>query len=102
MSSKLANQIQLASEDIMKIFVASSTLGLKVAQAIQVNLEHFAEVVIWDQQIFGVSSYPLEALEHMAKNADFGVFVMTPDDLRKSSSKVAPVPRDNVILEYGV
>src|SRR5690349_2440374 len=90
------------SKDSMKIFVGSSTLGLKVAQAIQVNLEQFAEVIIWDQEVFGASSYTLEVVERMSKSADFGVFVMTPDDLRKKSGKVTPVPRDNVILEYGV
>lgn len=86
----------------MKIFVASSTHGLKVAQAIQVNLEHCAEVIIWDQQVFDVSSYPLEALERAAKEADYGIFVMTPDDLRQTNRKANPVPRDNVILELGV
>lgn len=86
----------------MRIFVASSTLGLKVAQAIQVNLEQYADVVVWDQEVFDVSSYPLESLEQMAKNADFGIFVMTPDDLQKSRNRVAPVSRSNVILEFGV
>jgi hypothetical protein len=86
----------------MKIFIASSTIGLTIAQAIQVNLEQYAEVVVWNQQVFEISSYPLEALEQTAKSADYGVFVMTPDDIRKSGRRVSPTPRDNVILELGV
>jgi hypothetical protein len=86
----------------MKIFVASSTQGLKVAEAVQVNLEEYADVIIWNQQVFDVSSYLLEALERVAKEVDYGIFVITPDDLRKSATRSGPIPRDNVIFELGM
>jgi hypothetical protein len=76
--------------------------GLPEARAIQECLETFAEVVIWDQQVFTVSSYALESLERASAEFDFGIFVMTPDDLQKKDRKSIMVPRDNVILEFGI
>lgn len=86
----------------MKIFVASSTQGLTVAEAVQVNMEKYADVILWNQQVFDVSSYLLDALEQMARDVDYGVFVITPDDLRRSGTKSGPIPRDNVIFELGM
>lgn len=86
----------------MRIFVASSTAGLPEAHTIQELLESYADVVVWDQQIFGVSSYTLESLEQAAATFDFGIFVLTPDDLRRSGGSKSPVPRDNVIFELGL
>ncbi|MGA2147613.1 MAG: TIR domain-containing protein [Bryobacteraceae bacterium] len=86
----------------MRLFVASSMAGLPEARAIQECLETFAEVVIWNQQVFTVSSYALESLERASAEFDFGIFVMTPDDLQKKDRKRIMVPRDNVILEFGI
>jgi hypothetical protein len=86
----------------MRVFVASSTQGLPEAHAIQECLESFADIVVWDQGVFDVSSYPLEALEQAARDFDCGIFVMTPDDLRTSGTKKALVPRDNVVFEIGM
>jgi hypothetical protein len=86
----------------MKIFVASSTIGLRVAEAIQLNLENYAGVTLWNQQVFGVADYQLESLELIAKDADYGIFVVTPDDILKIKGKTSPVARDNVIFEMGM
>ena len=86
----------------MKVFIASSTTGLREAHAIQENLEPHFEVSVWDQNVFGISSYPLETLQKVAHDAEYGIFVMTPDDFRQRGSEQDSVPRDNVILEYGV
>lgn len=86
-----------------KLFVASSKESLPVAESIQENLSGYAEVILWNQGIFDVSTYALEALEAAGQDFDYGVFVMTPDDLRKKGDGTrSVVPRDNVIFEFGL
>lgn len=82
--------------------MASSTPGLGHALAIQANLEPRADVVVWQQSVFAVSTYPLEALEQAARESDYGVFVVTPDDLRTGSGRRVSIPRDNVMFEFGL
>ena len=86
----------------MKIFIASSTEGLPAAAAVQVNLEGLGSIAIWNQGLFEASSYPLDVIEREAADADYGIFVMTPDDMRRKGGNTVPVPRDNVVFEFGV
>jgi predicted nucleotide-binding protein len=84
------------------VFIGSSTEGLGVAKAIQMNLDHVCTSVIWSQGVFGLSEGTLEALAERLEEFDFGVLVLTPDDLLTSRKKKAPAPRDNVLLELGM
>jgi hypoxanthine phosphoribosyltransferase len=85
-----------------RIFVGSSEESLLIAYAIQENLERVAEVVVWDQDIFNVSSYNLEALSDELQRSDFSVFVFTPEDDAKIHGEKHRTVRDNVLFELGL
>jgi tetratricopeptide (TPR) repeat protein len=85
-----------------KIFIASSIEGLGIAYAAQQNLHHCAEVTVWDQGVFTLSSTALDSLLAVISTADFGIFIFTADDLIKIRGKEHPTVRDNVLFELGM
>lgn len=85
-----------------RIFVGSSTEGLPIAEALQVGLEYDAEVTVWSQGVFGLSSGTLETLVTTAKGFDFAVLVLTPDDMIVTRGEEKPIARDNVLFELGL
>ena len=44
------------------LFVGSSTEGLPYAKAVQLNLDHLCQVVLWTQGVFGLSGGTLKEL----------------------------------------
>jgi hypothetical protein len=84
------------------VFVGSSAEGLAVAEAIQLNLDRACEVAIWSQGVFGLSEGTLETLVDEAKEFDFAILVVTPDDMTQSRGKTQQSPRDNVLFELGL
>ena len=84
------------------VFVGSSTEGFEYAKALQTNLDYSCQVVLWSQGVFGLSKGTLEDLACKLGNVDFGVLVVTPDDMVESRGERAASPRDNVLLELGM
>lgn len=75
-----------------------------MARFLQSELEKLVqcEATCWDQDIFELSSFTLEALTNAAKSYDFAVLVATSDDSTTTRGKAIAVPRDNVIFELGL
>jgi hypothetical protein len=85
-----------------RVFIGSSTEGLRVAKTIQLLLDHTCEVSIWSQGVFGLGEGSLEALVNSLDLFDFAILVLTPDDLVETRGNVRQAPRDNVLLELGL
>jgi hypoxanthine phosphoribosyltransferase len=84
------------------LFIGSSTEGINLAYAVQENLQHIAEVTVWNQGIFELSKYTYESLDHALNATDFGVLVFTPDDIAKIRGVEVMTTRDNVVFELGL
>jgi steroid delta-isomerase-like uncharacterized protein len=84
-----------------RVFIASSVEGLEIAEAIEVDLQYFADVTIWDQGVFHLSEGSLAALDEIADQSDFAIAVLTADDMTTKRGQTHAVPRDNVIFELG-
>ena len=84
------------------IFIGSSTEGLRVAYAIQENLEPVADVTVWPQSVFQLSRSTLDSLLLILGESEFGIFVFTPDDMVAIRDEARPTVRDNVLFELGL
>ena len=87
---------------IPKLFIISSAESLPVAHEIQGQLRHDVFSTTWDQGIFFVGGYPLEALEKAVNESDFAVAVAEPDDIIESRGGRFVTLRDNVLFELGI
>jgi len=85
-----------------RIFIASSIESLDVADAININLDHQAEVTIWRNGTFKLSTGSIDSLVEKAKSVDFAIFIFTPDDISKIRDQSKNVVRDNVLFELGL
>lgn len=85
-----------------KLFIGSSSEGLDVARAVEVQLERDAEVTVWSDGVFGLGRGTLESLVLSLDKFDFAVLVLTPDDMTVSREVSSQSPRDNILLELGL
>jgi len=86
----------------LSVFVGSSSEGLKIAYALQQNLEHVSDVTVWPQGIFFPSNSTLDDLLKALDTFDFGVFVFSHDDVLTIRESHQAAVRDNVIFELGL
>lgn len=85
-----------------RAFIGSSVEGLSIAYAVQQNLLHNAEITVWDQGVFELSSTTIESLSKALDSNDFGIFVFSPDDTIKMRGSESASVRDNVLFEMGL
>ena len=85
-----------------KVFVGSSKRNLRVAKVLGEELEEDAEVIIWDEGVFGLNRGILEELLNKLDEFDFAVLVLAPDDMIISKDDLRPSTRDNVLFECGL
>src|SRR5215467_1966221 len=84
------------------IFVGSSAESLAMAHAVQRNLDHFANVKVWNQGIFTPSQNTIDSLITALDEHDFAIFIFSPQDLLNIRGEEHSAVRDNVILELGL
>ncbi len=85
-----------------RVFIGSSVEGKSLAEAIQSNLDHDAYCTVWSQGVFGTGSNSIDALLDGVRTNDFGIFVLSPDDVATIRADQFCVARDNVLLEAGM
>lgn len=95
------NLIQMKSSK-PSVFIASSVEGLRIADAINANLEHDAHCTIWRAGTFKLSSQTVDDLVKKSSAIDFAVFAFTPDDVAAIRKQEEAIARDNVVFEMGL
>jgi len=85
-----------------RVFVGSSTERLDIAYSIQQNLEYDAQVTVWTQGIFKLSTSTLDSLLTSLDNFDFAIFVFHPDDITQVRDNTFYTVRDNLVFELGL
>lgn len=86
----------------LPLFVASSKESLAVADAINRNLDAFADVTVWKNWAFPSLESTLAGLQDALENHYFGIFVATPDDISTIRGQQLPVVRDDVMFELAL
>lgn len=84
-----------------RAFIGSSVEGLAAAEALEFDLQFFADVTLWDQGVFHLSQGTLAALQQAAAQSDFAILVLTADDVTTRRGQTYVTARDNVIFELG-
>lgn len=85
-----------------RLFIGSSSEKLRYAYALQEQLEHDADVTLWNQAFFELNTSYLDSLTNGLKDSDFGVFIFAPDDILKLRDQAHAAVRDNVLFEFGL
>lgn len=84
------------------VFIGSSSEAKKIANTLQVALEHDCDPQVWHQGLFQPGRSYLESLVRALPGYDFAVLVISPDDFVESRGTSDPAPRDNVLFELGL
>lgn len=88
-------------EILPKIFIGSSSEGLKVAKNIEAKLLEFAKCTIWTEAFeFGKSNF--DNLADQIAFYDYAILIVTGDDTIVSRGKSQKGGRDNVLFEFGL
>ncbi|WP_442546154.1 nucleotide-binding protein (plasmid) [Arthrobacter sp. KN11-1C] len=88
----------------VKVFIGSSTEGLKIARTLQAELESATGCTVnrWDIATFAPGSLTLDALISEANEVDFAILVATGEDTITTRGTETAAVRDNIIFEFGL
>ena len=89
-------------DPLPSVFIGSSSEGLDVAREVEQQLQQDAVTTIWKDAVFGLGIGALESLMNALDQFDFGVMVLSPDDLTQSRERNYASPRDNIVFELGL
>ena len=86
----------------LRIFVASASEGLEVANAVCDVLRGHDRIDprIWTEDIFKLGLTYIEALEAELSKADFAVLSLTRHDQSITRGELRMAPRDNILLSW--
>jgi predicted nucleotide-binding protein len=85
------------------VFVGSTVERLPVARAIQDACQYdFWTTRLWTDGVFGAGKTTIESLAAQVESLDFGLLVVTADDVVEMRGAQSPTPRDNVVFELGL
>ncbi|WAC39869.1 STING domain-containing protein [Pedobacter sp. SL55] len=85
-----------------RIFIGSSSEGLKVAKYVKSYFANDFECFLWTDDIFKYNESVFDTLLKSASLFDFGIMVATKDDFTVSRNTNFDTPRDNIVFEYGL
>lgn len=85
-----------------RIFIASSSEGKAVAQAVKQQFTDIEQVDIWYENVFQINRSYFDSLNRAANLYDFAIVCLTPDDMLSSRGQEQLAPRDNVLFELGL
>jgi CRP/FNR family cyclic AMP-dependent transcriptional regulator len=86
------------------VFLGSSSEQCVVADALHAGLlalDHDPRHWLRDR-VFKPSTFTMHGLDALARTADIAVLVLHPDDTAVTRGSDRPVPRDNLVLEFGL
>lgn len=85
------------------VFIASSKEALFTADQLKTGLVTEDIIVkLWTDGIFQASATTIESLMAILEIYDFGIVVLSSDDITFSRGSDQPSPRDNIIFELGL
>lgn len=87
----------------IRVFIGGSSEGLEYAEKLCsfINKHDGIKCIVWDKTFEFNESF-LRSLRNSCLINDFGIFLATKDDYAKIRKNKVEVPRDNIILEYGL
>ena len=85
-----------------RVFIGSSKEGLSVARQVKESFGADFECYLWTDGVFKSNQSVLQTLLEESGAFDFGLMVMTKDDIVESRGETFASPRDNIIFEFGI
>jgi len=83
------------------MFIGSSVEGVGIARTVEALLQHTIDCIVWPNA-FTLAQNTIDSLVTEFEKADFGLFVLSPDDHIEMRQEGHITARDNVIFEAGL
>lgn len=85
-----------------RVFIGSSSEALPLARRVKGTLEPDFECTVWDDDVFKSNKNVLQTLLDESGLFDFGIMLLTKDDVVVSRKELFSSPRDNALFEFGI